>query len=390
MSSAGSSNSIARRMRVLSIVGARPQFVKLGPVSRAMAGAHESFGCSIDEKILHTGQHYDESMSEAFFRELAITPPDVNLGVGSGSHGAQTAKMLEGIEAELIDTSPDAVVIYGDTNSTLAGALAAAKLNIPVAHVEAGLRSFDREMPEEVNRIVADHVSDLLLAPTSTAMKNLADENLAGRAQLVGDVMLDAAFLYGGPQAGSSDLRARLDLGDQGFAVATIHRAANTEPGVLAGLLETLNGISASAAPVVFPVHPRTQAIIKRHLNGWQPDARLHMIEPVGYLDMLRLLDSASVVLTDSGGLQKEAFFSGVRCITLREETEWTETVELGGNVIVGNDTGRIESAVAEALADGLFRGSDGHREGLQLYGGGKAAERIVESLVNKYGFHGE
>jgi len=377
-------------MRVLSIVGARPQFVKLGPVSQAMTRAGESFGCPIDESILHTGQHYDEQMSEVFFRELAIHPPDINLEAGSGSHGAQTARMLEGIEQELIKLEPDAVVIYGDTNSTLAGALAAAKLHIPAAHVEAGLRSFDRKMPEEVNRLVADHTSDLLLAPTAVAMKNLADENLTGRALLVGDVMLDATMLYGRAAQGSNELAEKLRLGSEGLAVATIHRPANTEPGVLARLLVTLNQVAASLIPVVFPVHPRTRAVIDEHFSDWRPGPRLHMTEPVSYTEMLRLLGTATVVLTDSGGLQKEAFFSGVRCITLRKETEWTETVTLGGNVVVGNEPARIEAAVAEALGAETFRGSDEHREGLEGYGGGKAADRIVEALVNEFWVQGD
>ena len=377
-------------MRVLSIVGARPQFVKLGPVSQAITRAGESFGCPIDETILHTGQHYDEQMSEVFFRELAIRPPDINLEAGSGLHGAQTARMLEGIEQELIKLEPDAVVIYGDTNSTLAGALAAAKLHIPAAHVEAGLRSFDRKMPEEVNRLVADHTSDLLLAPTAVAMKNLAAENLTERARLVGDVMLDATVLYGRTAQGSNGLAEKLGLASESFAVATIHRPANTEPGALSGILETLNQIAASSIPIVFPVHPRTRAVIDEHLGDWYPDTRLHLTGPLSYTEMLRLLGAASVVLTDSGGLQKEAFFSGVRCITLREETEWTETVALGGNVVVGNQPVRIKAAVAEALGAATFKGSDEHCEGLRGYGGGKAADRIVEALVNEFWVQGD
>jgi len=355
-----------------------------------MTHAGESFGCSIDETILHTGQHYDEQMSSVFFRELAIRPPDINLEAGSGLHGVQTARMLEGIESELIRREPDVVVIYGDTNSTLAGALAAAKLLIPTAHVEAGLRSFERAMPEEINRLVADHTSDLLLAPTDVAMKNLADENLTERARLVGDVMLDATVLYGKAAQGSDQLVDKLGLGSESFAVATIHRPANTGPGVLAVLLVTLNEVARSLIPVVFPVHPRTRAVISEHLGDWRPDPRLHMTEPLSYTEMLQLLGKANVVLTDSGGLQKEAFFSGARCITLREETEWTETVELGGNVLVGNEPARIKAAVAEALGAQTFQGSDEHCEGLEGYGGGKAADRIVEALINEFLVQGD
>ncbi|MDJ0711376.1 MAG: UDP-N-acetylglucosamine 2-epimerase (non-hydrolyzing) [Woeseiaceae bacterium] len=366
-------------MKTVSLVGARPQFIKLAPVSRAMAAARESGGPAIEDIIVHTGQHYDPGLSDVFFSELEIPTPDVHMGVGSGSHGLQTARMLEGIERVLNDHAPDMLVVYGDTNSTVAGALAAAKLHVPIAHVEAGLRSFDRRMPEEVNRIVSDHISELLLAPTETAMANLKAENLADRARLVGDVMLDAVRFNTGLARRSSDILSRLTLEGEPFGIVTMHRASNTDSGRLRILLDTLNAIARNLIPLVFPVHPRTVSQIKSAHSDWNPVAGLRLIEPVGYLDMLRLMESARLVLTDSGGLQKEAFFLNVPCVTLRDETEWVETVSAGGNRIAGADPERILES-AEAMLAAADAGVEYDAE--QYFGDGKAAEAIVREIV--------
>ena len=296
-------------MRQLSIVGARPQFIKLAPVCRAIARHNQYSGVRrIEDIIVHTGQHYDPGMSEVFFEELGIPRADINLEVGSGSHGVQTARMLEKLEALLVEHRPDIVVIYGDTNSMVAAALAAAKLHIPIAHVEAGLRSFNRLMPEEVNRVVADHLSDLLLAPTHTAMENLGRENLSGRSLYTGDVMHDAV-LHNASLAAASELPGQMGLAPKGYAYVTIHRAESTGAEVLASLLGTLNQVAADFAPVVFPVHPRTAKVIRSELPKWEPHPSLRLLDPVGYLDNLALLEGARLLLTDSGGMQKEAFF---------------------------------------------------------------------------------
>ena len=332
-------------MRIVTIVGARPQFVKLAPVSRAMKVSGENHGCVIEDIIVHTGQHYDASMSDIFFEQLDIPKPNVNLNIGSGTHGMQTARMLESIENVLVQHSPELVVVYGDTNSTLAGALAAAKLNIPIAHIEAGLRSFDRNMPEEVNRIVADHLSQLLLAPTQTAVENLASENLAARAVFVGDVMYDAVLFNQQIAAAKSSILEDLNLGVSSFAVATLHRAANTDTDRLANLLQALNELAEKVMPLVFAVHPRTRSRIATACPEWVCNSRIKLVDPLSYLDILRLIERADLVLTDSGGLQKEAYFLATPCITLREETEWPETVESGWNTLAGCDVERILSA---------------------------------------------
>ena len=370
-------------MRLVTIVGARPQFVKLAPVSRAMASVRTAGDCGIEDIIVHTGQHYDIGMSSVFFSELGIPEPVANLAVGSGSHGEQTARMLMAIEDLLLKYAPQLVIVYGDTNSTLAGALAAAKQHIPIAHVEAGLRSFDREMPEEVNRIVADHVSDILFAPTATAMQNLGAENLAGRAEQVGDVMLDAVRFNTALSLEHSTILKTLDLESASFAVATLHRAGNTDSGRLQTLLDALNDVALRFLPVVFPVHPRTRARIRADLPSWRPGPNLQLVEPLGYLDMIRLVAGAKLVLTDSGGLQKEAFFLNVSCMTLREETEWPETVDGGGNVLVGADRTLILKT-AEAMVS-RHAGSEAKTDYPveQYFGDGHAAEAIVSSIVN-------
>jgi UDP-GlcNAc3NAcA epimerase len=345
-------------MKVMSVVGARPQFIKAAPVSRALRRKH-------DEVLVHTGQHYDDNMSDIFFRELDIPAPDVNLGVGSGPHGAQTGAMMAGLEKVALEITPDWVLVYGDTNSTLAAALVGAKLNIPLAHVEAGLRSFDRRMPEEVNRVVADHVSNLLLCPTEVARVNLSREGIERGVHVVGDVMYDA-FLYNLEKArGRADVVRSLGLEPGGFALVTVHRAENTDnPDRLRSILR---GLEQSEQQVVVPLHPRTRARLLDHVS-----ARIRLVEPVGYLDMLTLEDSAALIVTDSGGVQKEAYFLGKPCITLRDMTEWTEIVDAGWNVLVGADSARIASAMSD------FRPATPRR---QLFGDGHASEKIADLI---------
>jgi len=367
----------AGEIRTVSIVGARPQFVKLAPVSRAMKRARLNF----DDRIVHTGQHYDDSMSKIFFEELDIPQPDVNFGVGSGPQGRQTARMLEAIEEYLTHIQPDTVIVYGDTNSTLAGALAAAKLHIPVAHVEAGLRSFNRRMPEELNRIATDHLSELLFAPTSTAMNNLAAEGLQTKALLTGDVMYDAVLFYAAAASGRSKVIRDLGLLAGEYGIATIHRAENTTPVELGALLQAINDAASRFGRIVFPMHPRTSAMLQGDRLNWRPAANLVVTGPLGYLDMLALVQGARWVLTDSGGLQKEAFFLNCPCITLRNETEWLETLQDGANCIAGNDGARLADRLNDLARyprrsfDRAAAGNDGP------FGTGRAAENIAEAI---------
>lgn len=368
-------------MRTVSIVGARPQFVKLAPVCRAVERYNAQGSARIDDFIVHTGQHYDPGMSDVFFEELDIPQAGLHLGVGSGSHGQQTARMLEGIETLIVERKPDAVIVYGDTNSTVAGALAAAKLHVRVVHVEAGLRSFNRLMPEEINRVATDHMSDLLLAPTPTAMRNLAAEQLGERSVYTGDVMYDAV-LHARERAGSrSDVLERLGLAKHEYGVVTLHRAENTSLVSLRGVLGVLNEVAQAHLPLVFPVHPRTTRMLREELKDWTPSGRLQLVEPLGYLDMIRLVDSARLVLTDSGGLQKEAFFLGCPCVTLRTETEWVETVQGGGNVVTGTAREPVLAAVTSWLAmPARPEFGDGHDA---PFGHGKAADEIVAALAD-------
>ena len=312
------------RARIISVLGARPQFIKAGAVSRALA-EHPA----LDEAIVHTGQHFDAEMSGDFFRELDIPAPTHNLGIRGGGHGVMTGRMLQALEPILHAERPDAVLVYGDTNSTLAGALAASKLHIPVAHVEAGLRSFNRGMPEEINRVLSDHASTVLYCPTSAAVKNLAREGITAGVEYVGDVMYDATLYAAVRAREESRILERLELADGSFAVATAHRAENTDDAVrLAQVIGYLRQ-RARSRKIVLPLHPRTRAAIARSelsLDG------LTVIPPCRYLDMHRLLQGATAVYTDSGGLQKEAYFHRVPCVTLRSETEWVETVENGWN----------------------------------------------------------
>ena len=369
-------------MKIVSIVGARPQFIKIAPIAQAIASG--AMGHNVEHQIVHTGQHYDAKMSDIFFADLNLPSASVNLGVGSGSHGRQTGAMLAQLEDTLTTLAPDIVIVYGDTNSTLAAALAAAKLHIPVAHVEAGLRSFNRQMPEEINRVVADHVCDLLLAPTPVAIANLRAEGLAGRTVYTGDVMYDAVLHFRALAKQRSNVLQRLELRPYAYSVATLHRAENTDDSVkLHALLGALNSVADMHLPVIFPIHPRTSNRIKTELRDWRPHARLHLIEPVGYLDMLALVDHSAMTLTDSGGLQKEAFFLGSPCVTLREETEWEETVRCGANVLVGSDPVAIRTAVA----DWRQRYPEGNASFSEMantaFGNGDAAMEICKALTH-------
>jgi len=358
------------RVRVVSVVGARPQFIKCAPLSRALRARY-------DEVLVHTGQHYDPEMSDVFFEELRIPPPDHHLGVGSGSHAEQTGAMLVRIERVLLDERPDLVLVYGDTNSTLAGALAAAKLAIPVAHVEAGLRSFDRTMPEELNRVLTDHVSALLFCPTPTAVQNLAREGIREGVRLTGDIMADALAFNRDLADATSTVLERLGLAPEGYLVLTVHRASNTDdPERLKAILGAVGEVDLS---VVFPVHPRTRHALAQ--NGIALPENVIAVEPQGYLDMLRLMGAARRILTDSGGVQKEAYLLGVPCITLRDTTEWVETVELGWNVLVGVSPAAIIAAV-ERLAP--------TRERPPVYGDGRAAGAIVDAIGAYFEGRGE
>jgi UDP-GlcNAc3NAcA epimerase len=326
-------------MRIVSVVGARPQFIKAAPVQRALAARRH------DVVQIHTGQHYDDNMSGVFYRELGIPDPDLHLGVGSGSHAQQTAAMFERLEPAFRDAQPDCVVIYGDTNTTLAAAVVAAKLVLPVAHVEAGLRSFNRAMPEEQNRVVADHLSSILFCPTDTAVSNLAAEGITRGVHLVGDVMAEALAEAALRARTESTVLGRLGLPERGYVLATVHRAENTnDPARLRNVLDAINALGER---VVLPMHPRTTPAAAA--IGWQPGANVTVIEPQGYLDMVRLEASARVVLTDSGGVQKEAFWLGVPCVTMRDETEWVETLAGGRNVLAGSDPVKIVACVRAA-----------------------------------------
>lgn len=343
------------------MIGARPQFIKAAALSRALR-------TRFTEVLIHTGQHYDDTMSDVFFRELDLPTPDRNLGVGSGSHGAQTGKMMIELEPVVLAERPDWVLVYGDTNSTLAGSLVAAKLHVPIAHVEAGLRSFDRRMPEEVNRVVSDHLSDLKFCPTETGVRNLAKEGVMEGVHLVGDVMYDIFVEHLAIARGRRPAALDEPAFKKGFALATIHRPENTdEPSRLRTIID---GLAGSGLPVLFPVHPRTRAALEA--ARLPIPSTLKVIEPVGYLDMIALEDAADVIVTDSGGVQKEAYFVGKPCVTVRETTEWPETVDAGWNTLVGaNATG-----LAEAVAS--FR-PKGARP--LCFGDGHAAEKILTVL---------
>jgi len=355
-------------MKIVTILGARPQFIKAAAVSREIA--RHSGICEI---IVHTGQHFDRNMSDIFFDEMQIPRPHYNLNINSLNHGAMTGRMIEGIESVLLNEKPDFVIVYGDTNSTLAGALAAKKLHIKVVHVEAGLRSFNMNMPEEINRIVTDRISDILCCPTDRAVDNLDKEGFKGfqcRVSKTGDVMYDTALFYSQVSSEKSRIMEKLKLDGKDFILCTIHRAENTDNlDRLTSIIAALNKI-AEDTTIVFPIHPRTANIIKTNniKMAFAP------IEPAGYLDMIQLLKNTSIVLTDSGGVQKESFFFQKPCITLRDETEWVELVENGFNILTGANKDRIIKGVAE-MRERKFN-SD-----IQLYGDGNAAKNILEAI---------
>jgi UDP-GlcNAc3NAcA epimerase len=364
-------------MKIVTVVGARPQFVKAATVSAEVA-RRATAGAKLEEILVHTGQHYDQNMSQVFFDQLAVPRPKYNLAVGSGSHGAMTGKMLAAVEQILLDERPDWLLVYGDTNSTLAGALAAAKLHVPVCHVEAGLRSFDKRMPEEVNRILTDHVSKLLLCPTRTAITNLSNEGVHQGVHHVGDVMYDAALIFAQVASQSSDVLARYGLEAKKFCLATVHRAENTDDQQrLSGILSALSALARPARPLLLPLHPRTRGTLASSgldsLLAQNPSLRV--VEPVSFLDMIVLEQHAALILTDSGGVQKEAYFHRVPCVTLRDETEWVETIEAGWNQLAGADRARIEQAAAAARPG----------RAIDEYGDGKAALKVVDLLVAEW-----
>jgi UDP-GlcNAc3NAcA epimerase len=369
-------------MRIVSIVGARPQFVKLAPICRAVEAHNQAGGVQIQHLIVHTGQHYDAELSDIFFDELEIPKPDVNLGVGSGPHGLQTGRMLEQFERFLLDAKPDAVIVYGDTNSTIAGALVAAKQHVPVAHVEAGLRSFNRLMPEEINRIATDHVSDLLFAPTQTAMKLLAQEGLARRAVLTGDVGYDAVLFNRSLAERKSSILKTLGLEPHTYAVLTVHRSENTEAGRLTDLMAWLGEIARSGMKFIFPIHPRTARLLPRDPERFNQFPGVRLIKPVGFLDMLQLVGHSRMVLTDSGGVQKESFFLNTPCVTLREETEWTETVEAGANILTGFNRDRIVKAVLTWETRLAAGDRVDFLEGGRPFGDGNASGKVIAELL--------
>jgi UDP-N-acetylglucosamine 2-epimerase (non-hydrolysing) len=350
-------------MKCVSIVGARPQFIKAFTVSRELRPDHE-------EVLVHTGQHYDKEMSDVFFEELGMPEPDYNLGVGSDTHGRQTAAMLKGIDGILENEVPDVLLLYGDTNSTLAGAIAGAKMELTVAHVEAGLRSYNREMPEETNRVLTDNASDILFAPSESAVETLKKEGITKGVHFAGDVMYDAILWARDVAREESEILNGLSIQADKFILSTVHRAANTDD---RNTLESIiDGLSNAPLPVVLPLHPRTEERLEEYgLRGWAID-ELEVIDPIGYIDFVRLVNDAERVATDSGGVQKEAFYLGTPCVTMREETEWRETTECGWNRLVGSDSAKIRDAL---------KANDWPESKPDLYGNGQASRRVIEVL---------
>ena len=378
-------------IRLLNIIGARPQIIKAAAISRAI---RTRFAGEVEEHILHTGQHYDTNMSEVFFRELGIPEPDYNLHVGSGSHGIQTAKMIEGVEAVLTGQHYDGIIVYGDTNSTLAAAVAASKIHVPVFHVEAGLRSFNMSMPEEINRIVCDQLSSVLFTPTQTGLKNLQAEGFPvgdgaqckaygvrkfadGREQRVvlsGDVMYDNSMYFSAMADMQSDIIERLGLSYRKFVLATIHRPANTDnPENLKTIFRALNDIAAKGMDVVLPLHPRTRQRLA--VSGLGVSGKIRVIEPASFFEIIRLEKNAAIVMTDSGGVQKEAFFYGTPCVILRPETEWVEIVEAGAGIIADADYDRIMMAYEQLVNKPVAFPA--------LFGDGHASEKIIKEIIN-------
>lgn len=357
-------------MKIATVVGARPQFIKASPLSHALrARQHE-------ELLIHTGQHYDPGMSDIFFCELGLPEPDYHLSVGSAPHGAQTARMLEGIEGILQDVKPDAVLVYGDTNSTIAGSLAAAKLAIPVVHVESGLRSFNRRMPEEINRVMTDHLSDVLFCPTAAAVVNLRREGIRHNVYRVGDIMYDAVITHRALAMERSDLLPRLGLTPREYCLATIHRPENTDSAEK--LSSILTALSLLDRPVLLPLHPRTESFVRRW--GLEPliiHPNLIVNKPLSYLELLHAAGESFAILTDSGGLQKEAYMLKIPCMTIRGETEWVETVRAGWNRLVKADPDAIMRAYEELTVP---------KRHPRLFGDGRSSERMVQIMERHYG----
>jgi UDP-GlcNAc3NAcA epimerase len=360
-------------LKIVSVVGARPQFIKAAAFERAIDAVAASDDLTIEHHLVHTGQHYDRAMSDTFFEELLLSQPFAHLGVGSASHGAQTGEMLRLVEPVLQELSPDVVVVFGDTNSTLAGALAAVKLQLPVAHVEAGLRSFNRDMPEEINRVVVDHLSTLLLCPSAGAVSNLRLEGITDGVHLVGDLMYDALLASLPNETEQRHILGSMGLAERGYALATLHRAANTDDRErLVRLMRGLDLVCDSGLPVVLPMHPRTRSRLGALTSG----AGTRIIEPLGHRETLALAANARVVLTDSGGLQKEALWLRVPCVTLREETEWPETVDTGWNRLVSADPVRIRDAALSPIPDA---------PPALVYGTVGASGRVVDILTGEF-----
>ncbi|KKG83985.1 non-hydrolyzing UDP-N-acetylglucosamine 2-epimerase [Methanosarcina mazei] len=362
-------------MKVASILGVRPQFVKASVVSRELRKKHE-------EILIHTGQHYDSQMNKVFFEQLNIPEPDYHLNIGSGNHGYQTGEMLKKIEEVLIKEKPDLVLTYGDTNSTLAGALAASKLHIETAHVESGLRSFDRSMPEEVNRILTDHCSDILFCPTQNAVDNLKREGVTENVHITGDVMVDSLLYNREIAENRSTILSDLGLKSKGYLVATIHRASNTDDeGNLKNIVDAFSELNET---IIFPLHPRTEKLLKRYGLYDRLKSSVILTQPLGFLEFIKLMNHAKMMLTDSGGVQKEAYVLKVPCLTLRENTEWIETVEDGWNVLVGTDKEKIVKMVREFQP--LL---ENHRD---RFGDGDASKNIVSNLsqafLNHFKYH--
>lgn len=363
-------------MKIVTVIGARPQFVKAGALSRTIAKANAN-GAGIQDVLVHTGQHYDANMSDIFFKEMEIPHPDYHLGIGGCSHGEMTGRMIEAIEKILLKETPDWVLVHGDTNSTLAGALAAVKLHIPIAHVEAGLRSFNKKMPEEINRILTDHCADMLFTPGDTSTNQLMHEGIdKKKIRQIGDVMYDAACFYATKAKNESGVLERLKLKPKSYALTTIHRAENTDdPERLNNIFQGLTTV-AKHVPVVLPIHPRTKQALEREGIYDQISQKLMLIDPVGYLDMISLESNAQAIFTDSGGVQKEAYFFQVPCLTLRDETEWVELIEHGFNRLVSTNPDKIVSKFHEALATPP-------NWNVSLYGNGDATQRIVDEIKN-------
>ncbi len=351
-------------MKILSVIGARPEFVKEGPLSRELRKRHT-------EIIIHTGQHYDYEMSKVFFGDLKIPEPDYNLEVGSGTHGKQTGEMLIKLEEVFLKEKPDIVIVAGDTNTTIAGALSASKLGIKIAHVESGMRSFDKTMPEEINRVLTDHISNILFCSTETAVLNLRKESINENVFNVGDIMIDAIKENIGIAEKKSTILKKLGLKSKSYIIATVHRASNTDNKENLGSI--IGALAQSKEKIVFPLHPRTEKYLKSYgLFNKLKSSNITITKPLGYLDMLVLEKNSRKILTDSGGIQKEAYFFGVPCITFRDTTEWVETVENGYNKLVGTDARKISDAI---------KSFEGNKKSIQLYGNGDAGRKIVEII---------